>query len=175
MLSVAANTESADYTCNKKVRVQVALFGMLVLYTISAFNESAMVVVGLRGGPLEERKRRALRYLIYLEVFLWVLILGFTSVATYVGASPEISATCWSNNPCAYISNVVPSACTADKTGDIVLTDSCAQITENADYFSVNCFDPWFNYASTVSSCVCMRVRWKQIGWGAGAHRCWGH
>lgn len=52
---------------------------MLALYFVSAALEFAMVGVGLRGGPLETRKRKAMVPLLYLEVALWPIILAFTS------------------------------------------------------------------------------------------------
>ena len=150
VISVAATTEGVDYTCNKKFQVRFALFGILATYLVCALNEIAIMLIGLRGGPLEERKRRAMRPLLYLEVVLWVVILALTVYATYVGASPSIHATCWSDNPCNTIDEVVPSACTVSKGGDIALTKPCALIVAESDLFQRVCWVDWFDYAATV-------------------------
>lgn len=148
ILILTTATEREEYSCNQKTKVRFALFGTLFLYALSALNEIAVLWLGMRGGPLEERSRRAVSPLLHFEVLLWFLILGMTCYATYVGESPSIAQTCWSNNPCQYSEDVIPSICTVDKTNDVMLTDACNAIWNYSDEFSV-CFDQWLDYGST--------------------------
>ena len=59
---------------------------LLALFGASALLEFALVGVGLRGGPMEPRKRGAMVPLVYIEVLLWVLLLAFTGAAAQAGS-----------------------------------------------------------------------------------------
>ena len=97
---------------------------------------------------MEEHRRRAVSPLLHFEFILWVLILGMTCYATYIGASPTIENTCWSNNPCEYSEDIIPSICTVDKADDVVLTPACNVIWNYGDEFSY-CYDQWLDYGAT--------------------------
>ncbi len=122
----------------------MALFGIAVLYIVSALNETVVAFVGLRGGPLEEHRRRAVRPLSYIEVCLWVAILSFTCYGTYIAESPSIAETCWSSNPCEYSQEVIQAMCTDNAS----LTPSCLSLWTSGDKFNY-CSDKWMDYGAT--------------------------
>ena len=148
LIVVSSTTESRAYECNKKTTVRTALFGTFALYLLSATNEIGITWSGLRGGPLEEKRRHLVRPLLHLEFLLWVIILAFTCYATYVGSSPTLAASCWSDNPCEYSIDTIPAACQVNGTADVVLTPSCLAIWNNSDEFD-QCFSTWMDYAAT--------------------------
>jgi hypothetical protein len=151
LLAVTITTESTDYTCNHKGKVQLALFGTLSVYLASFLVETAIFFVGLRGGPFEEKKRRLVGPLLYVEVLLVVVTLAFTCYATWVSESPEIEATCWSSNPCAYAADTIPAACTIERDADVALTPACETVLRNGEDLerSDGCFNRWFDYFTT--------------------------
>jgi hypothetical protein len=148
LLILTGTTESTQYECNEKFAVRFSLFSILALYLISLFVEVAVVVFGLRGGPLEVNRRRAVPVLIHFAVILWILILAITCFATYVGASDRVAQSCWSENPCEYSQDVIPAACTVNKTGDVTLSPPCLAIWNRPSEFE-SCFVEWVNYAAT--------------------------
>ncbi|KDD74155.1 hypothetical protein H632_c1525p1, partial [Helicosporidium sp. ATCC 50920] len=115
--------------CDVGTSLRVAVYGMFAIYLCAAVLEASITAIGLKGGPLDERKRRPMRPLLYLEVALWVLLLAWTSYATYIIRGPNIDSECWSDNPCAY-SDELPLSCTGNP-GNEVLTPSCASIMSN--------------------------------------------
>lgn len=148
MIILTTTFESTAYECNEKLLVRFALFGILVLYCLSALNEAGITAAGLRGGPLEERARWAVRPLIHVETGLWLAILGMTIFATYVGADRNVARSCWSDNPCEYAERVIPSACSLNGTA-VELTPACEAIWNDSETFQ-QCFDEWTNLAGAV-------------------------
>ena len=150
MVIVIWGTESEQYVCNHKVEVRTAMYGILALYCVSALNELLIVVFGLRGGPFEEHRRRPVAPLLYIEVALWTITLGWTIFGTYVGTSPSIGPACWSDNPCSYLkSDLIPTVCTSGSHGDVVLTPPCLEIFRNTTVYTDQCFIGFFSYAAT--------------------------
>ncbi|KAL4537144.1 hypothetical protein Ndes2526B_g04945 [Nannochloris sp. 'desiccata'] len=148
LLILTGTTESSDYECNEKFKVRFTLFSILALYTISFFIETAVMIFGLRGGPLEAKRRRAVNPLLHLVVIFWLLILGITCFATYLGEANSVGQSCWSGNPCEYSQSVIPAACTVDRTGDVALSPSCLAIWDRGQQFT-KCFTGWVDYAAT--------------------------
>jgi Lipase (class 3) len=148
LLILTGTTESTEYECNEKFAVRFTLFSILALYSISFFNEVVVMFLGLRGGPLEVKRRRAVTPLLHLEVILWICILGMTCFGTYIGVSNRVGQSCWSQNPCEYSIDVIPAACTWNKTGDVALSPSCLGIWDSPNEFN-DCFIEWVNYGAT--------------------------
>jgi len=148
LLSVTTTTESSDYECDETFKVRFTLFLLIALYIISFLNEIAVIIYGLRGGPLEVKRRRVLTPLLHLWMFLSLLILVMTCFATYVGESNNVGKSCWSENPCEYSQTVIPAACTVEKTGDVELSPSCLAIWDRGDRF-MECFTKWLDYGAT--------------------------
>jgi hypothetical protein len=148
LLILIGTTESTDYECTEKFRVRFTLVSILALYIISFFIEIAVLIFGLRGGPLESKRRRVVNPLLQFSVFFWLLTLGITCFATYLGEASSVDQSCWSENPCEYSQSVIPAACNVDKTGDVVLSPSCLAIWEDTAQFS-KCFNGWLDYAAT--------------------------
>ena len=153
LIAVYVVTEGSDYDCNKKPWVQACTLGILFTYSASVLTEAALIAVGLRGGPLEERKRRWVRPLLCLEVFLWLSALAFTIFGTVAVTSPAVQSSCWSNNPCASVTTVIPSACLPDGFGSYTLSPPCAVINTNAADFQP-CFNQWMDYGAGVGARV---------------------
>lgn len=150
LISVVAVTEKGTYACNDKLLVEFALYGILILYILLAINEVMIAIVGLRGGPLEEKRRRLVRPLLYLEVLLWLITLAMTILATVVANLPSVGPSCWSDNPCSYLqSDIVPKYCTMSQSGDVHLTPACATLVANMTYYENKCFNGFFDYAAT--------------------------
>jgi hypothetical protein len=141
---------SSNYECNKKMWVEAADVGILVCYFVLAANEVALLVMGMRGGPLEERKRRVMRPFLYLEVAMWVVALGFTIFATVVVASPGVADTCFATNPCAAVeTGFIPAVCTPAGNGTYELSAPCAAIAASGDEFQA-CWGQWLDLSAGV-------------------------
>ena len=138
--------ESQDYECEKKSYIQGGLWSIFSLYVISIGVEVLIVIFGLRGGPLEEKKRKFVGPLLCLDIIL----LGLTIIPaiwnTYLVQLNELEKTCWSNNPCGYAYDIIPKACSV--TGEeYTLTEPCKTILRNENAYGEQCFLPWMDYA----------------------------
>lgn len=150
LIIVVASTESQSYQCPQKTKIRLGLFGILSLYLLSFVLECFITAVGLRGGPLQEKKRRLIGPLLYIKTALLVLIIIVTAWDTYLVQDNSISHTCWSDNPCAYAYDVIPAACTSGiSRTDVQLTESCENVISQSSIYLDDCFNPWFDYAST--------------------------
>lgn len=141
--------ESKDYDCEQKAQIQAGLISSLSLYAASLLLECLITAVGLRGGPLQVRKRRLVAPLLYVELSLVAFSIIIASWNTYLAQSNSISSTCWSNNPCKYARDVIPAACTSGASEeDFQLTQPCANVLLQREMYS-RCFGKWLDYAST--------------------------
>jgi len=136
--------------CSLGWLVRSSGYTILALYTCLWINEVLIIVVGLRGGPLEEYKRRKpMRILLYIEAFLLITTLVFTIYGTYVVASPAVDQSCWSDNPCLY-SDDLPLACSGDSAGEVnELSPECKMIYDNRHLFLNECNLEYLDYSAT--------------------------
>lgn len=141
-------TQSEDYFCESKTAVKASLYGALGLTILAAIVSRVMVQMGWRGGPLEEDVRWPVPHLMHMMMLILVCILGFVIYGTYVAFSPKISESCWSTNPCQTFKTIVPSSCTEDKNGTILLTPECQIAWDNREKLGA-CVDRWTDLAST--------------------------
>lgn len=139
---------SSDYECNEAGQVATALYGSASFYGVAIVVARLGVWFGWRGGPLEESRRKIMTSLLYCMMALWVVLLGFTVFGTYLSASPGISKSCWSNNPCSSFQKTVPASCTLNKDGEVELTKDCQIVWGNGASFD-RCIDQWSNLAAT--------------------------
>ncbi|KFM25325.1 hypothetical protein F751_0863 [Auxenochlorella protothecoides] len=68
--------------CSVGTAVRVAVYGMFAVMVVAACLEFAIVSIGLNGGPLEESKRAPIKPLLYIEFFLWIVLLSWTGNLT---------------------------------------------------------------------------------------------
>lgn len=159
LIIVVKATTSKDYECDKKPILEAGLVGILTIFCISCLVEWIMFYVGLRGGPLEEKKRRLVRPLIYIEAMLLLLSILFSVWNNYLVQADSISQTCFASNPCGYASSRLESACISEPNSeDIEMTPACANIWENSKQYRKECFEPWFHYSTTWYEISCLRV-----------------
>ncbi|KDD71624.1 hypothetical protein H632_c4672p0, partial [Helicosporidium sp. ATCC 50920] len=137
------------YDCNVGSSLRAAAYGMFGLYIVSAVLEGSITAIGLKGGPLEESKRRPIRKLLYAEVVVWFLLLGWTSYGTYILKSPTVMSQCWDDNPCAY-SDELPAVCVG-KGAERELTPACQTIMNNVTEFG-NCYSQWITDAVSLAA-----------------------
>ncbi|KAL6771318.1 hypothetical protein ACKKBG_A25860 [Auxenochlorella protothecoides x Auxenochlorella symbiontica] len=131
--------------CSVGTAVRVAVYGMFAVMVVAACLEFAIVSIGLNGGPLEESKRAPIKPLLYIEFFLWIVLLSWTVYGTYIVRSPNVGAECWDNNPCAY-SDDLPASCTGPKVAGVsTLSPPCKFVSENSQQWQL-CFTEWVVY-----------------------------
>ncbi|KAL6777560.1 hypothetical protein ACKKBG_A14745 [Auxenochlorella protothecoides x Auxenochlorella symbiontica] len=133
-----------QYSCNVGTQLRVAVYSLLGLFALSVIVEFSLTSIGLKGGPLEERKRKPIHVLLYMEVALWLTLVVFTAYGTYILASPKVPTSCWDNNPCAY-STEIPAACTGalNAEGVATLSNACQLVVSNMNDFQ-SCYLEWF-------------------------------
>ena len=103
-----------------------------MLTALSAVNSEGIIRVGLRGGPLQESKRRWMGPLMYMLIVLTLLSLGFTVYGTYLASSSHVQRECWDSNPCNFIETYIPVECTNDPAqGPVVLSPACQVLIKN--------------------------------------------
>lgn len=99
-------TTGIQNSCDVGAQVRVAVYGIFAIFLVSAVVEMSIASVGLKGlcvfrmrpgcferggtatnqracppptgGPLEVKKRAAMHPLLYIENFLWLMLLGWT-------------------------------------------------------------------------------------------------
>ncbi|KAI3429288.1 hypothetical protein D9Q98_005384 [Chlorella vulgaris] len=140
------------YECSHANELRLANYSLFALFGLAAANEAVLTVLGLRGGPFETKKRRAMTPLLYAEVVIWGLLLGFTVYATVIVHSPQVSKECWSNNPCLYNPDVYPLAC-RDRRGKGIrqLSAACQRTLEVGPNFFY-CWLDWMVFGANWAS-----------------------
>lgn len=150
--TVAGLLANARYYCDERVKLSVAIIGVLVLFVLLVTNDCMIIGFGLRGGPFEERKRKPVIIFLYIESVLLIVHIAFTIFGTYLAYAPSISDGCWNTNPCTGISGTVPAVCLPDQynlIGPVTLSDNCTWITNNYKAVS-RCFTNWVDLGAGV-------------------------
>jgi hypothetical protein len=156
---IAGLLANARYYCDERVKLSVDIIGVLVLFVLLVTNDCLIIGFGFRGGPFEEKKRKPVIILLYIESALIVTHFAFTIYGTYLAYSPSISDGCWNTNPCAGISGTVPAVCLPDQynlIGPVTLSENCTWITNNYKVVD-KCLSNWIGLGvgvRTVDDCI---------------------
>jgi hypothetical protein len=76
-------------SCDSQMEFTVAFSGILVSYTVSFLLELAMVVLGFRGTPLDEKgsnRRSRMSTLVHLDTISHIIQVAFVGYLSYLGA-----------------------------------------------------------------------------------------
>jgi len=145
---LAAMITGGEYTCDQKDKIAGFIFGVLAIFLLNVILDGLIFTIGLRGGPFEEDKRKAVRILIYMQVFLLICHVAFASYGTYLAYSPSIARSCWSKSPCSAVVDKIPQACVYNDVtstrgdDDIKLSPAC-QFVQKATSSVDKCFNMW--------------------------------
>ena len=136
---------SSDYPCSEEALVKSSILTTLGLNIIATLHDATFVLVGWRGGPLEEHKRRHAGFLVGSRIaiyFLTFAALVFSTVLIYL---PDIQGTCYAGNPCKSKDRQLrESSCNGG-----YLTPACALVYNTPLEEIVTCRTSWFNLAAS--------------------------
>ena len=127
------------------------MIGVSVVFMLFVIDDFMIIIVGLRGGPFHERKRRLVLLGMYVQNGLILCHLGFTIFGTYLAFDPSVAEVCWRSNPCNGVNGEVPYFCVPQQYNlarNLTLDANCSWITTNFDRVS-SCFDGWFELGNS--------------------------
>lgn len=153
LIGIITIMESGEYHCNQRTQLRVAVISILSIYAANIVVDRAISMVGWRGGPFEEKKRRLVGPLLYVKLFLLVCMVGFTCYGTYLDRSNAVETECWSKSPCSAVKDYVPQACLDGEyyTEGVKLSKECMILSKN--WKKINpCYAKWLDLGEQVSA-----------------------
>lgn len=142
---------NSDYYCDVTNELRACVIGVSVVFMLFVIDDFMIIIVGLRGGPFHERKRRLVLLGLYVQNGLILCHLGFTIFGTYLAFDPSVAEVCWRSNPCNGVNGEVPYFCVPQQYNlarNLTLDANCSWITTNFDRVS-SCFDGWFELGNS--------------------------
>jgi hypothetical protein len=136
---------TGSYDCERESLVKSSILTTLGLNLLTFLHDVMFIVVGCRGGPLEEHKRRHANVLVVTRLILYLLTLAALIFSTVLVYLPGIQISCYAANPCktSYL-KLQLDACV-----DGELTPPCNAVFNTRVSDIVPCRNLWFNLAAT--------------------------
>eukprot|EP00889_Picochlorum_renovo_P006044 jgi/Picre1/33074/NNA_008400.t1 len=128
------------YSCPQESLVEGSILATLLCHLIALVHDAVMVVVGLRGGPFEEKKRRSMSTMMVSRIFLYLLTLAAVILSTVLVYSPTVQDNCFAGDPCKAVAGVCENG---------RLIEACRIAYEYSPRELQVCRTEWFNLAAT--------------------------
>lgn len=128
------------YSCPQQSLVEGSILATLICHLVALLHDAVMVVVGFRGGPFEEKKRRSMSKMMVSRIFVYVLTLAAVIFSTVLVYSPTVQDNCYAGDPC----KAVPGVCENGR-----LMEACKIAYEYSPRDLQACRTDWFNLAAT--------------------------
>lgn len=108
-------------------------------------HDATFVVIGWRGGPLEEHKRRHTKPLLTTRIVLYLLAISALVFSTVLVYLPSIQASCYLGNPC----NTSELGLAEQACVNGTLTAPCQEVYGSRIQNIKDCRTQWFNLAAS--------------------------
>ncbi|WPT11145.1 Sn1-specific diacylglycerol lipase alpha [Picochlorum sp. SENEW3] len=128
------------YSCPQESLVEGSILTTLLCHLIALVHDAVMVVVGLRGGPFEEKRRRSMPTMMVSRIFVYLLTLAAVILSTVLVYSPTVQDNCFAGDPCKAVAGVCENG---------RLIEACRIAYEFSPRELQVCRTQWFNLAAT--------------------------